>query len=98
MDVFRDGLPELPCAEGTHLLLRAMRESDAAAVYRLYCDREAVRFGYAPKMDDLEDARRVIAECRALAQARTIFHWGVARRDPGRDVDEIVGHATLFKV
>ena len=88
-DPFVDGLPLL---ESERLRLRALTAADAADVHALYADRSAVRFGYAPPMSDLEDARRVIEETIALARARTLFHFGVASREH----DRIIGHATLF--
>lgn len=89
-DPFRQGLPTL---EAGRVRLRPFAERDAPEVYRLYADKEAVRFGYSPKMDDLADARRLIEECANLAEKRTIFHFGVA----GRAEDRIIGHATLFQ-
>jgi RimJ/RimL family protein N-acetyltransferase len=88
-DPFLDGLPVL---ESKRLRLRAFAARDAEEVYALYADRAAVRFAYAPPMNELEDARRVIDETIALAQARSLFHFGVA----DRELDRIIGHATLF--
>ncbi|NUP05829.1 MAG: GNAT family N-acetyltransferase [Polyangiaceae bacterium] len=88
---FQSGLPEV---EGRGLRLRSLGREDAEDVYRLYCDREAVRFGYAPRMVELSDAVAVIDETRRLAAEKTIFHWGVASAETGR----IIGHATLFHV
>lgn len=89
-DPFHAGLPTI---EAGRIRLRALAEGDVEQVYRLYADKDAVRFGYAPKMDDRADARRVIEHCRELASERTIFHFGVADRDH----DEVIGHATLFQ-
>lgn len=89
-DPFLDGLPVL---ESPRLRLRAFADRDAVDVFDLYADREAVRFGYAPPMADLADARRVIEDTQTLARQRTLYHFGVAERAG----DRIVGHATLFK-
>jgi [ribosomal protein S5]-alanine N-acetyltransferase len=89
--LFHDGLPRL---EGATLCLRALIAGDAPAVFDLYADKQANRFGFSPKMDELEDARRLIDEIARLARERTLFHWGVARRSD----DRVIGHATLFKV
>ena len=90
IDPFSDGLPTL---ESPRLRLRAFAARDVAEVYRLYADREAVRFGYAPPMRNLDDAMRVIEETIELARNRTVFHFGVADREH----DLVVGHATLFR-
>jgi ribosomal-protein-alanine N-acetyltransferase len=87
-DPFRDGLPTI---ESRGLRLRAFRHADADDVFRLYCDKDAVRFGYSPRMEEPSDAIVVIEETARLARARTVFHWGVADGE-----DRIVGHATLF--
>jgi RimJ/RimL family protein N-acetyltransferase len=78
--------------ESERLRLRALAVRDAADVYALYADRAAVRFGYAPPMNGLDDAQRVIQETITLARGGTLFHFGVADREH----DRIVGHATLF--
>jgi RimJ/RimL family protein N-acetyltransferase len=78
--------------DSERLRLRALDVRDAPDVYALYADRVAVRYGYAPPMNDLDDARRVIQETIALARGRTLFHFGVADRQD----DRVVGHATLF--
>lgn len=90
-DPFADGLPLI---EGPRLRLRALRPSDRAEVFALYCDKEATRYGFSPKMDTLEDADELIERTRKLAADREIFHWGAASIES----DGIVGHATLFDV
>ena len=89
-DPFANGLPRL---ESERLRLRSLAARDAAEVFELYADRDAVRFGYAPKMARLDDALHVVEETIALARDRTLFHFGVADREH----DRIIGHATLFK-
>lgn len=89
-DPFRDGLPVL---ESPRVRLRAYTDADVVEVYELYADREAVRFGYAPPMADLADARRVIEDTLTLARQRTLYHFGVSDRES----DRVIGHATLFK-
>jgi RimJ/RimL family protein N-acetyltransferase len=83
----------LPTLEAERLRLRALSERDVAEVYELYADREAVRFGYAPPMESLADAGRLIDQTLELARERTLFHFGVADRER----DRIIGHATLFR-
>ena len=89
--IFHDGFPVI---EGKRVLLRGFLPGDRDDVFALYADKEAVRFGYSPKMDDLDDADHVIRETNRLARERQLFHFGVARRDD----DRIVGHATLFSI
>ncbi|MEO7093047.1 MAG: GNAT family N-acetyltransferase [Polyangiales bacterium] len=89
--IFEAGLPTI---EGPSLRLRALRPDDAPAVFELYGDRDANRYGYQPTMSEVADAERLIGEIAELARKRTLFHWGVARRDD----DVIIGHATLFKL
>lgn len=88
-DPFHDGMPVI---EGQRIRLRPCRLEDAPEVYRLYADKEAVRFGYAPRMEDLDDARTVIQSTLDLAKAHTLYHFGVAEIEG----DSIIGHATLF--
>ena len=88
-DPFHDGLPRI---EGRRLSLRSFAPDDRDDVFRLYADEDAVRFGFAPPMKRLSDAEALIAETHRRASSRSLFHWGVARRDD----DVIVGHATLL--
>ncbi|MFO0553330.1 MAG: GNAT family N-acetyltransferase [Polyangiaceae bacterium] len=81
-----------PAFANDRVALRPFVEDDAPDVFALYADREAVRFGFSPKMDDEHDAHRLIEETHRLARERTLFHFGVVER--GRD--RIVGHGTLF--
>lgn len=89
-DPFADGLPTL---ESRRLRLRPFAAGDARDVYELYADRDAVRFGYAPNMAAMDDARRLIQETIDGAREQTLFHFGVADGEHNR----IIGHATLFK-
>jgi ribosomal-protein-alanine N-acetyltransferase len=89
IDPFEHGLPTV---HGKSVKLRPFAPDDAEEVYRLYADKDAVRYGYSPKMDDLADALKVIETTLELARSRTLFHWGVADLEH----DRIVGHATLL--
>jgi RimJ/RimL family protein N-acetyltransferase len=88
-DPFATGLPTV---EGADLRLRALEPRDREQVFALYADKEAVRFGFQPKMDTADDATALIERTRTLAAERSVFHWGVARTED----DRVVGHATLF--
>ncbi len=88
-DPFADGLPTV---EGAALRLRPLAPRDRERVFALYADKEAVRFGFQPKMDTLDDADELIERTRRLAADRSIFHWAVASTTD----DAVVGHATLF--
>jgi RimJ/RimL family protein N-acetyltransferase len=89
-DPFANGLPTL---DSERLRLRALSERDVADVFALYADADAVRFGYAPRMESLDDARRLVEETARLARDRSVFHFGVADRER----DQVIGHATLFR-
>lgn len=90
-DPFAAGLPRLP---GPRVVLRPMTDEDAPALLPIYGDPEVRRMGYAPPMASLDDALAVVADTRRLAEARTIFHWGLALAES----DVVVGHCTLFHV
>ncbi|MBK6516418.1 MAG: GNAT family N-acetyltransferase [Polyangiaceae bacterium] len=90
-DFFKDGLGTF---EHGGVTLRAPRDDDAQAIFELYEDREAVRFGFSPPMASLDDARALIEQIRKLAQNKTIFHFCAALSGE----DRVIGHATLFAV
>ena len=74
-DPFADGLPTV---EGAALRLRPLAPRDRERVFALYADKEAVRFGFQPKMDTLDDADELIERTRRLAADRSIFAGAVA--------------------
>ena len=69
-DPFADGLPTV---EGAALRLRPLAPRDRERVFALYADKEAVRFGFQPKMDTLDDADELIFFGRDVEIARL---WG----------------------
>lgn len=88
-EVFAEGLPTF---EHEGLRLRAPRPDDERDVFELYADREAVRYGFAPPMATLEDARALMADVQRLAAAKTLFHFFACEASD----DRVIGHGTLF--
>lgn len=88
--IFGDGFPVI---RSSKLLLRGPKDRDVEDVFALYSDKEATRFGYSPKMDNLDDARTVMTQVVELARERKLYHWFIATQQD----DRVVGHATLFQ-
>ncbi|HEY0712766.1 MAG TPA: GNAT family N-acetyltransferase [Polyangia bacterium] len=84
----------LPRIAGPRIELRAITADDTEAIYRLFSDRQVMRFLTSPPLEDRAAARRLIAELDELRRLRLAFHWGVARRDS----TDLIGTCTLHNV
>jgi RimJ/RimL family protein N-acetyltransferase len=81
----------LPTLEARRVLLRWLDDGDVAALYAIFADPEVMRYWSAPPLGDVEDAGRLLDEIRRHFREKTLFQWGVARRED----DRVVGTCTL---
>ncbi|HEX2163777.1 MAG TPA: GNAT family N-acetyltransferase [Thermoanaerobaculia bacterium] len=85
---------ELPRIETARLVLRPLVAADGPALYAIFRDPEVARYWSAPPMTDPRQADDLVAECEELFRERTLFEWGVARRED----DRVIGTVTLWKL
>ena len=86
----------LPTLRGAGVLLRALEPEDAGAVLAIFGEPEVVRWMAIARLRDEGEARAFIADIDRLAEAGTLFQWGIA--DGGESGGEVVGTATLAHV
>ncbi len=81
-----------PSLATQRLLLRQIRPDDAAALFTLFSDEEAMRFyGRAPHRS-LEETREWIGRIQAGYARRESFQWGITRKGE----DRVIGTCTFF--
>jgi [ribosomal protein S5]-alanine N-acetyltransferase len=64
------------------------------ALFEIFGDPEAMRYWSHPPLADVDAARALLDQIRAYFEARTLFQWGIARRDD----DVVMGTATLYQI
>ena len=81
----------LPTLETPRLHLRWLTPDDVPALFAVFGDPEVCRYWSRPALPDLAAAHALQAEIAASFADRSLFQWGIARRD----TDAIVGTCTL---
>lgn len=85
---------ELPRIETPRLVLRHLDDADVPALYDIFRDPEVTRYWSWPAYRHPAQAAALLDEIDELFDERTLFQWGVARRED----DLVVGTVTLFQV
>lgn len=81
----------LPTVRGTRIALRWLTEQDVPDLFEIFRDPEVARFIGIPQMEDEQDARELVREIEDLAEAKTLYQWGVADLED----DRVLGTVTL---
>lgn len=84
----------LPVLEGRRIRLRALADRDVPGLFEIFGDPEAMRYWSAPPLADAAAARALLEEIRGYFSTRTLFQWGIARRDD----DRLLGTTTLYHI
>lgn len=84
----------LPVREGARVRLRVLRDEDVPALFEIFGNAEAMRYWGSPPLRDLTGARQLLDDIRRHFDERTLFQWGVARRDD----DAVLGTCTIFHI
>lgn len=86
-----DGLPTLTTPR---LLLRMLELRDIPALFAIFSDPEVTRYWSSPPLAGVSAAEKLLREIREHFERKTLFQWGVVRRED----DIIVGTCTLFRL
>ena len=81
----------LPTLDTPRLRLRWLTPDDVPALYAVFGDPEVCRYWSRPALADVAGAQALQREIAAAFADRSLFQWGIARRDTGR----VVGTCTL---
>ena len=80
------------------LLLRPLRPQDAAAVFALFSDRDAMRYWSTPPWTQPELASALIESDRRSHQEGSSLRLGMTLRQGGAEVSPVFGAITLFDI
>ena len=70
----------IPTLETPRLILRAMVDSDADALLKIYGDPEVVRFAADPIFTDQSYIRKMLADVSRRFKIRDAIEWGIVLR------------------
>ncbi len=84
----------LPTLSAERVRLRWLRQQDADALFRIYCDPEVTRYWSTPPMRFKAEARRLVREVHEEHSAGHLHEWGLAETD----TDQVIGTCTLFNL
>lgn len=86
------GTDRLPTLEAPRVVLRWLEERDVEALFGIFSDPEVMRYWSSPPMEELADARHLLADVHTKFRRKTYYQWGIARRED----DRVIGTCTLF--
>lgn len=84
----------LPNINAARISLRWLTDKDASSLFSVFSDPEVMRYWSSLPLNDLEDARKLLANIHDHFRQRTLFQWGVARNTD----DHVIGTCTLFNL
>lgn len=85
---------KLPTLEAKRIRLRWLEEPDLDALYAVFSDPRSMRFWSSPALTEGQQAVGYLARIHEGFRARTLFQWGIERKEDSR----IIGTATLFNL
>jgi ribosomal-protein-alanine N-acetyltransferase len=83
--------PTLPTIDAGRVVLRWLTEDDVPALYRIFSHPEVMRYWSTEPFADQAAAADYLAQIRRCYAERSLFQWGVARKDG----DGVIGTCTL---
>ena len=84
----------LPTINADRVCLRWVTEKDVDALFRIFSDREVMRYWATPPLADRAAAVELLQEIQAGFHRQQMMKWGVARRSD----DALIGTVTLFNL
>lgn len=86
--------PGLPTLEARRVRLRWLEARDVPALFEVFSDREAMRYWSSEAMTEPREAAASLAAIEDGFATKTLFQWGVARRED----DGVIGTCTLAQL
>jgi ribosomal-protein-alanine N-acetyltransferase len=83
---------KLPTITAERIALRELGEGDVRELFAVFSDPEVMRYWSSPPLEDIDEARKLLAHIQDGFRQRVLFQWGVARRAD----DRVIGTCTLF--
>src|SRR5687767_4100317 len=85
---------KLPTIDAPRVRLRWLEEGDLEAMYAIFSDTRSMRFWSSPALTEGKQAVGYLARIHEGFRARTLFQWGIERKEDSR----IIGTTTLFSL
>lgn len=85
------GATELPVIETPRVRLRWLEARDVDDLFATFSDPEAMRYWSRPPQRDRAESELLLAQIHDCFARRSLFQWGVAKRDD----DRVIGTCTL---
>jgi RimJ/RimL family protein N-acetyltransferase len=82
----------LPTLASSRVALRWLTEEDVDALLGIFSHPEVMRYWSSPPLPDRDAARRLLEHIHDSFHRRTLFQWGIARRED----DLVIGTCTLL--
>ena len=82
----------LPTIDAPRVRMRWLEEADVDALFDIFSDTRSMRFWSSPALIERSQAVDLLARIHEGLRSRTLYQWGVERKDDLR----IVGTTTLF--
>ena len=83
--------PHLPPIDTPRLRLRWLTADDIPSLFAIFSDPEVMAYWSSPPLEDNNAAARLLEEIHEHFAKKTLFQWGVARRED----DAVIGTCTL---
>ncbi len=83
--------PSLPTIRGRRIELRWLEDADVPDLFRIFSDREVMRYWSSLPLEDATGAEKLLREIHDSFRARRLYQWGVARLHDNR----VIGTCTL---
>jgi ribosomal-protein-alanine N-acetyltransferase len=81
----------LPTIDTPRLRLRWLTGDDVPALFEIFSDPEVMAYWSSPPLEDVAAAETLLEHIHGHFRAKTLFQWGVARRED----DRVIGTCTL---
>jgi len=85
---------KLPTIDAPRVRLRWLEERDLEAMFEIFSDTRSMRFWSMPALTEKEQAVGYLERIAEGFRARTLFQWGIERKQDSR----IIGTTTLFSL
>jgi len=82
----------LPTLDTPRVRLRWLTAGDVDGLFAIFSDRDMMRYWATPAMSERREAEDYLARIHEGFTGKTLFQWGVERKDEGR----LIGSCTLF--
>jgi RimJ/RimL family protein N-acetyltransferase len=84
----------LPTIDANRVCLRLITEEDVDALYRIFSNKEVMRYWSTPPLEDRDAAVKLLNEIHEGFRRQAMMKWGIARRTD----DALIGTTTLFNL